>query len=193
MCSPCPLWIPHIISHCFLAWIMPESPWTCQAWPRTPRSLPSQSSAALSVSNIPGWEKYVRKYNGMGRWWSSSSCSHSVSRSRPCQCHCGCQELRIVLSARASLSNINLFVDIEISADFAVVVQHFSSCQRILHSFYFQSRTNDTLWIISKTSKGWQKMTGLSSTTWSWTRTPGESTSGRSTSSISSPQTWNPR
>ena len=51
------------------------------------------------------------------------------------------------LSARAcaSLSNINLFVDIEISADFAVV-QHFSSCQnRILYSFFFQSRTNDTL------------------------------------------------
>ena len=54
-----------------------------------------------------------------------------------------CQELGIELGP-ASLSNINLFVDIEISADFAVV-QHFSSCQRILYSLYFQSRTNDTL------------------------------------------------
>ena len=101
------------------------------------------------------------------------------------------QELGIELGP-ASLSNINLFVDIEISADFAVV-QHFSSCQRILYSLYFQSRTNDTLWITSKTSKGWQKMKVHSSTTLWWTRTPVGSTSEQSTSFISSLQTWNPR
>ena len=66
------------------------SPWTCQSWPRT-RSLPAQSRCQIS-SEIAGWEKYVQKYNGTGRWWSSSSCSHSVSRSCPCQC----QELSTV-------------------------------------------------------------------------------------------------